>query len=107
MRALEGMGIHAQLMEMHTIKPLDRQAILQAASETRAIVTIEDHSILGGLGGAVAEVLATQLPTPMRMIGIQDRFARSGDAEALYRYHHMTVEDIVSAALELVEGKGK
>lgn len=104
---LETKGIHAQIMEIHTLKPIDREAIMEAARQTRAIVTVEDHSIVGGLGGAVAEVLATGLPTPMRMIGIQDCFARSGNAEDLYKMNHMTVEDIVAAALELVETKGK
>lgn len=102
---LEEQGIHAQVMEIHTLKPIDRDAIIQAASETHAVVTVEDHSIMGGLGGAVAEVLATNLPTPMRFIGIQDCFARSGDAEALYKMNHMTTEDIVSAAAELVKAK--
>lgn len=99
---LEKCGIHAQVMEIHTLKPIDREAILEAAAQTHAIVTVEDHSIMGGLGGAVAEVLSTNLPTPMRMIGIQDCFARSGDAEALYKANHMTVSDIVHAAEELV-----
>lgn len=102
---LEQEGIHAQVMEIHTLKPLDREAVLQAASETGAIVTIEDHSVVGGLGGAVAEVLAVERPTPMRFIGIQDCFARSGDAEALYRANRMTAADIVVAAKELVEAK--
>jgi transketolase len=102
---LEKQGIQAQVMEIHTLKPIDREAIIQAASETGAIVTVEDHSIIGGLGGAVAEVLSTTLPTPMRMIGIQDCFARSGDADALYKLNRMTLEDIVAAATELVKGK--
>lgn len=102
---LEKQGIHAQVMEIHTLKPIDREAIIQAATETGAIVTVEDHSIMGGLGGAVAEVLATSLPTPMRMIGIQDCFARSGDATALYKLNHMTMEDIVAAAADVVKAK--
>lgn len=87
------------------IKPIDREAVITAAGETGAIVTVEDHSVIGGLGGAVAEVLATNLPVSMRMIGIQDCFARSGDAEALYEANHMTAADIVAAAEELVERK--
>lgn len=102
---LESKGIHAQVMEIHTLKPIDRESIIQAASETHAVVTVEDHSIVGGLGGAVAEVLSTSLPTPMRFIGIQDCFARSGDANALYELNHMTIDDIVKAAVELVESK--
>ena len=102
---LEKQGIHAQVMEIHTLKPIDKEAIIQAANETGAIVTIEDHSIMGGLGGAVAEVLSVNKPTPMRIIGIQDCFARSGDAEALYEMNHMTVGDIVAAAVEVVKEK--
>lgn len=103
---LEKKGIHAQVMEIHTLKPIDKDAIIQAANETGAIVTIEDHSVMGGLGGAVAEVLSVNKPTPMRLIGIQDSFARSGSAEDLYKRNHMTVEDIVKAAEELVNAKG-
>lgn len=104
---LEKMGVSAQIMEIHTLKPIDREAILCAAVETGAIVTVEDHSIIGGLGGAVAEVLSITKPTPMRFIGIQDCFARSGKAEDMYKMNHMTVDDIVSAALNLVEEKRK
>ena len=104
-KALEARGVNAQIMEIHTLKPIDREAVITAAGETGAIVTVEDHSVIGGLGGAVAEVLATNLPVSMRMIGIQDCFARSGDAEALYEANHMTAADIVAAAEELVERK--
>ena len=71
-KALEARGVNAQIMEIHTLKPIDREAVITAAGETGAIVTVEDHSVIGGLGGAVAEVLATNLPVSMRMIGIQD-----------------------------------
>ena len=101
-KALEARGVNAQIMEIHTLKPIDREAVITAAGETGAIVTVEDHSVIGG---AVAEVLATNLPVSMRMIGIQDCFARSGDAEALYEANHMTAADIVAAAEELVERK--
>ena len=104
-KALEARGVNAQIMEIHTLKPIDREAVITAAGETGAIVTVEDHSVIGGLGGAVAEVLATNLPVSMRMIGIQDCFARSGDAEALYEANHMTAADIVAAAEELVKRK--
>ena len=103
--ALEQKGIHAQVLEIHTIKPIDKDAILEAANTTDAIVTIEDHTIIGGLGGAVAEVLAANTPKPMRFIGIQDCFAHSGKADDLYAANHMTIEDIVATAQELVEKK--
>lgn len=98
-------GIQAQVLEIHTLKPIDRQAIVETAAQTGAVLTVEDHSVIGGLGGAVAEVLSTTLPTPMRMIGIQDQFARSGDAESLYRLNHMNIDDIIRAAESLTDGK--
>lgn len=104
---LESLGIHVQILEIHTIKPLDKGAIIQSAQETHAVVTIEDHTICGGLGGAVAEVLSENAPTLIRFIGIQDQFARSGKAEDLYALNHMTIQDIVDAAKLLVEMKEK
>ena len=95
-------GIHVRVMEMMTIKPLDNEAVIQAAKETGRVVTVEDHTILGGLGSAVAEVLAEECPTPMRRIGIRDRFTSSGDPELLYAEHHMTTADIEAAVRELL-----
>ena len=71
-------GIDARVLEIHTIKPIDSDLILQAAEETGAIVTAEEHSIIGGLGGAVAEVLARGRPTPTELVGVADVFARTG-----------------------------
>jgi len=98
-------GINVRVTEIHTIKPLDQEAVMQAAQETGAIVTVEDHNIIGGLGSAVAEVLAEHCPVPMKRIGIQDRFGSSGDAELLYAEHKMSVMDIVSSTKEVIARK--
>jgi transketolase len=99
-------GIDAGVLDMHTIKPLDGAAVRRAALETGAIVTAEDHSIIGGLGGAVAEYLAEHDPAPLERIGIPDTFCRSGDPEALFEYYGMAEPDIVLAAMKVVRRKG-
>jgi transketolase len=100
-------GIEAGVVDMHTIKPLDGAAVQRAASDTRAIVTAEDHSIIGGLGSAVAEFLSEHEPVPLERIGIPDTFCRSGDPEALFELFGMTAADILQAAREVVQRKGK
>ncbi len=104
-RILRGEGIGVRVLDMPTIKPLDADAVLRAARETGAIMTIEDHSIIGGLGAAVAEVVVENQPVPMRRIGIQDRFGESGDPELIYRDHGMDVDSIVMKAKELIKRK--
>ena len=96
--ALEAEGIKARVIEMHTIKPLDTEAIVQAASETGALVTVEEHSIIGGLGGAVAEIASERYPVPIKRVGIQDKFCETGPYDRLLDTYGMSVEDIVSAA---------
>ena len=102
---LQSDGIGVKVIEMATIKPLDESAVLRAARETGAVVTIEDHSVIGGLGSAVAETLSEKYPVRMKRIGIPDCFASSGDAELLYAEHHMTVSDIVSETRKLIASK--
>ena len=99
---LDKEGIRVRVIDMMTIKPIDREAVLRAAQETGRIVTVEDHTICGGLGSAVAELLIEEQPVPMKRIGIRDRFTSSGDPELLYREHHMTVEDIKAAVKALL-----
>lgn len=99
---LEGEGIGARVLNMHTIKPLDRDAILQAAAETKGIVTAEEHHLTGGLGGAVAELLAVEQPTRMRMVGLGDVFAVVGPTVPLRAKYGMSAEAIASACRELV-----
>ncbi len=98
-------GISARLINLHTPKPIDREAIIKAAQETGAIVTVEEHTILGGLGSAVAEVVVQSNPVPMKMIGIKDRFGVSGEPEELFKYFGLTPSDIVNAAKEVVSRK--
>ncbi len=98
-------GISARVVEMHTIKPLDRQAIVAAAEETGAIVTAEEHTVLGGLGGAVAEVTAEEHPVPVLRVGIGDRFAESGPYDAILEAYGMGVSEVVSAARAAVQAK--
>jgi transketolase len=99
-------GFQARVLDMHTIKPIDTAAIVQAAQDTGAIVTAEDHSIIGGLGSAVAEVLAEHFPAPMARIGIPDTFCRSGDPAELFPIYGMAAADIVAAARQVVARRG-
>jgi len=103
--SLAAQGIQARVIEMHTIKPLDRELVLQAA-DTGAVVTAEEHSLIGGLGSAVAEVLATCRPVPLDMVGIHDTFVRTGpDPESIMDACGMSVPDIVQAAITVINRK--
>lgn len=103
--ALKEQGYSARVLDMHTIKPIDQTAIIAAAKETGAIVTCEEHSIYGGLGSAVAEVLGEHCPVPMQRVGVQDTFGESGvGAELLVKYH-LTGDDIAAAALAVIGRK--
>jgi len=101
---LEDEGISARVLNMSTIKPLDRDAVVRAARDTKGIVTAEEHSIIGGLGGAVAEVCSREHPTRILMVGVEDTFGQSGDAEGLMRHFKLTPERIVEYARKIVEG---
>lgn len=90
-------GIEARVIDMHTIKPLDEEAVLRAAKEIGKIVTIEEHSIIGGLGSAVAEVLAEQCPAKLKRVGIYDRYTESGPAEALIHHYGLDSEGVYNA----------
>lgn len=98
-------GISARVLNMHTVKPLDEEAVLRAARETGCIVTAEEHNVLGGLGGAVAEVVAEKCPVPVKRVGVQDSFGRSGNALELLKMYHLTAEDIAHAAREAIAAK--
>ena len=102
---LREQGINVRVLDMATIKPLDNAAVLRAAAETGAIMTIEDHTVFGGLGSAVSEVVVQNAPVPMELVGIQDRFGESGDPELIYKDHGMDVESIVNKAKALVARK--
>jgi transketolase len=91
-------NISAAVLEMHTVKPLDAEAVLRAARQTGALVTAEEHSILGGLGGAVAEAITDAYPVPLKRVGIADRFAETGPYLALLNRYGMSVDDVLAAA---------
>ena len=90
-------GIEARVIDMHTIKPLDEAAVLRAAKEIGKIVTVEEHSVIGGLGSAVAEVLAEQCSAKLKRVGIYDRYTESGPAEALIHHYGLDGEGVYNA----------
>jgi transketolase len=96
-------GVSARVINMSTMKPLDRAAIVDAAKTTGGIVTVEEHSIYGGLGGAVAEVVATTCPVRMRILGAPGEFAPTGSEEFLLEYFGLTAQGIEKAAVELLQ----
>jgi transketolase len=98
-------GISARLLDMHTIKPLDEESIIKAARETGAIVTVEDSSIIGGLGGAVSEIVAENAPVPMKRVGVKDRFGQSGTVPELKEEYELTAKHIAQAVREAVKKK--
>ena len=93
-RELEKSNIHIRVIDMHTIKPIDKDVIIKAARETKKLITIEDHNIIGGLGSAVSEVLTESEPKKLIRMGINDCFGKSGKAEDLMRFFHITSTDI-------------
>lgn len=102
---LKEKGINARVIDMHTIKPIDAEIIEKASRETGAIVTVEEHNILGGLGGAVAEVLAETTPCIMKRVGLNDVFGKSGKPPALLEKYKLTAKDIAFEATELFAKK--
>ncbi len=101
--SLANEGINVRVIEMHTLKPIDSEAIINAAKETGGIITVEDHNVIGGLGSAVAEVLSENYPALLKRVALQDRFGESGDSEALYDYFEMNTQHIIKAAKEMKE----
>lgn len=96
-------GVDAQVINIHTIKPLDKELIVSAAAKTGKVVTVEEHSVIGGLGGAVAEVLGENQPTKMLRIGIQDVFGESGTAQQLIQKYGLDSVSIYEKVNEFVK----
>lgn len=96
---LSQQGILVRVIDMHTIKPLDKDIIIKCAKDTKKLISIEDHNIIGGLGSAISEVLTTECPTKLIRMGINDTFGKSGKAEELMKYFKITAEDIVKVIL--------
>ena len=99
---LAGKGIDARVIDIHTIKPLDKDIIIKAAKETGKIVTAEEHSVIGGLAPAVCEVLSEECPVKVKRVGQKDTYGESGQPDELLEKYGMTEKDIVSAALEVL-----
>lgn len=102
---LKAEGIDAEIVNIHTIKPIDREAVVKSAKKTGAAVTCENHSVIGGLKSAVAEVLIEECPIPVKAIGVQDHFGEVAKVDYLKKKYHMTAEDIVAAAKEAIQLK--
>ncbi|MBE7041285.1 MAG: transketolase family protein [Clostridia bacterium] len=98
-------GINARVINIHTIKPIDKDILIKAAKETGAIVTAEEHNVIGGLGSAVAEVLCENLPVPMRRVGTQDKFGKSGKPAILLEEYGLTAKNIAENVKEVIKLK--
>lgn len=105
-KELEAQGISARILDMHTVKPIDKEAVIAAAKDTGCIVTAEEHNIIGGLGGAVCEVIAENQLVPVVRVGVKDSFGRSGNSDALLKLYGVDCESIVNAAKEAIAKKG-
>ncbi|MBR4887556.1 MAG: transketolase family protein [Clostridia bacterium] len=101
-KELEAEGIDARLLDIHTIKPIDRELVIKAAKETGRIVTVEEHSIVGGLGEAVSTVLCEECPVPVKKIGVNDVFGHSGPAKDLLKQFGLSAENIVKVTKEFI-----
>jgi transketolase len=104
---LLGSGVQARVVDMYTIKPIDTELILDCCKATGAIVTVEDHNIMNGLGSAVAEIIAERNLVLLQRVGIKDRFAESGEYQELLNKYGLSVADIVKAARTAIERKGR
>lgn len=103
--ALAAEGINAEVVNIHTIKPIDKELIAATAKKTGAIVTAEEHNVVGGLGSAVAEVVVESSPVPMRKVGTKDTFGESGKPEELLTKYNLTAAAIAEAVREVLKQK--
>ncbi|MDZ4845466.1 MAG: transketolase family protein [Chitinophagales bacterium] len=104
-KELADKGFSAEIINIHTIKPLDEQAILKSVSKTRCVVSAEEHQRNGGLGDSIAQLLAREFPAPMEMVAVNDSFGESGKPEELMKKYHIDTPDIVQAALKVMTRK--
>jgi transketolase len=103
--ALEAKGVSAEVINIHTIKPLDEEAILKSLSKTKCVVTAEEHNILGGLGESVSRVLALNHPRPQEFVAVQDSFGESGTPEQLMEKYKLNSAAIIEAAEKVMKRK--
>lgn len=102
---LSKQGIDIRVIDFHTIKPIDKDIIIKSAKETKKLISIEDHSVIGGLGSAIAEVLTEEYPCKLTRMGIKDTFGKSGNAEELMKYFKITSEDIIEKVIFLLNSE--
>ncbi len=102
-KELETNGIGCRVLSMHTIKPLDEEVIIKAANETKGVITIEEHSIYGGLGAAVSEVVCQTTPTKMKILAIADEAPVTGNTKEVFNYYGLTAENLVKVAKEMLK----
>jgi len=100
-------GVDAEVIHVPTIKPLDNVTILRSVEKTKAVITVEEHQINGGLGSAVAELLGEYMPTPMKRLGVKDMFGQSGTPDELFEHYGITAKHITFATMELIHQLGK
>lgn len=103
-KELESQGIHARLINIHTIKPIDEEIIVKAAKETGRIITVEEHNIIGGLADAVCQVTSSKCPVPVTRIGVEDRFGYSGPAKELLEIFGLCKDNIAKVITQVVKG---
>jgi transketolase len=104
-KALEEKGIQAEVINIHTIKPFDREAVLASVKKTGCVVSAEEHMRNGGLGDSIAQLLALEFPVPMEMVAVNDTFGESGKPEELLKVYGLDTPDVVAAALKVIERK--
>lgn len=104
-RELEQRGVAVSVMNCATVKPIDREAVVALAHNAGAIVTVEEHQVAGGMGSAVAEVLAEEFPVPIEFVGVHDQFGQSGTPEELIEYYHMGTSGIIRATQKVIARK--
>ena len=104
-KLLANEGIGCRVINMHTIKPLDTEVIIKAAKETKGIITVEEHSIFGGLGSAVSEVVSQEIPTKMKIVGIKDEAPITGNSKEVFNYYGLTASNLVLEAKKILDEK--
>jgi transketolase len=104
-RELEGEGIEVTVTDIHTLKPIDADTVVREARRAGAVVSVEEHQVNGGLGGAIAEVLAKSAPTPMEFVAVQDVFGQSGGGAELIKHYHLDAPDIAAAVKKVITRK--
>ncbi len=104
-KKLEDKGIGSIVLDVHTVKPIDKDAVVSAAKKTGAVVTVEEHQIHGGFGGAVAEVLSEECPTPLKRVGMLDVFGQSGEPDELMKHYKLDTDGIITAVEGVLKKK--